>query len=113
MRAIAEASRAELRCRPPTCRPAHSRRAFSLFPHRYWQEKAETKPAPPGAAPLVLVPDVSVMSWPTETAVPVLDSEAPALLDEKVIVRIAGDSTVSVPLTSDTGNNEYVVAAPE
>ena len=46
---------------------------------------------PPGAVPAVLVPDVNVMSWPAATAVEaVAESEAPAVVEVNVIVRIAG-----------------------
>jgi hypothetical protein len=64
---------------------------------------------PPGAAPALLEPDVSVMSEPAETLLPAVAEALPpvATLTERIAV---DPMAYELPFT---GNIEYVVVEPE
>ncbi len=92
----------------------HSRAVLCSLSHAgYWHENADRNPPPPGAAPVVDVPEVSVMMVPCETLVPAeaeqADPEALAVLQLKM--RLVAVQVVETVL-GVTVNSAHVVVAP-
>ena len=72
------------------------------------------KPPPPGAAPLVLVPEVSVMIVPAETALPAVpEFDEPAAAAVEKLTRDVLAVHVVADVDGVTLYSVHVVAAPE